>query len=114
MPDREATAQQLADALPRASAANQERLLRILGEMGGPKALETIAAVLQQGDEMLDDAATRVLGQWMSVDAAPVLMNLAKNPANEKYRVRAARLHSPRAAVRHERRAASRNVPAGV
>ncbi len=91
MPDREATAQRLAEALPRASAANKERLLRILGEMGGPKALETIAAVLEQGDGTLDDAATRVLGKWMNVDAAPVLMRLAKDPSHEKYQVRALR-----------------------
>ena len=42
-------------------------------------------------DEELQNAGSRVLGQWMNVDAAPVLLELAKNPSAEKYQVRALR-----------------------
>ncbi len=91
MPDREATAAQLAAAMPRASMAIKASLLRILGAMGGPKALETIAAAVKSGDAELQDVGTRVLGEWMTADAAPVLLDISKDPANDKYRVRALR-----------------------
>jgi HEAT repeat protein len=91
MPDREATAGELAAAMPSASTANKARLVRILGAMGGPKALEAIAAAVKSGDGELQDAGTRVLGQWMTIDAAPVLMEITKSSAPNKYRVRALR-----------------------
>jgi hypothetical protein len=66
-------------------------LLETIGSVGGKKALETIAAAIKSGDAQLQDAGTRVLGQWMTADAAPVLLDLAKDPAVEKYQVRALR-----------------------
>ena len=59
--------------------------------MGGPKALETIAAAVKGSDEQLQDTGSRVLGEWMSVDAAPVLLDLAKTASSDKYQVRALR-----------------------
>ena len=59
--------------------------------MGGPKALDTIAAAIKSHDDSLQDAGTRVLGAWMSVDAAPVLLDLAKGSAGDKYQSRAMR-----------------------
>ncbi|MCI0332262.1 MAG: HEAT repeat domain-containing protein [Planctomycetes bacterium] len=93
MPDREATAAELAAAMPRASTATKKAsLLKILGAMGGPKALETIAAAVKGGDEKLQDAGTRVLGEWMTADAAPVLLTIAKDSSSEnKYQIRALR-----------------------
>ncbi len=91
MPDRETTAAELAAAMPRASTATKASLLRILGAMGGPKALETIAAAVKSGDAELQDVGTRVLGEWMTVDAAPVLLGISKSSSSDKYRVRALR-----------------------
>jgi HEAT repeat protein len=91
MPDREATAAALAAAIPDASTATKSRLVRILGAMGGSTALEAIAATAKDGDEQMYDVASRVLGEWMTVDAAPALLRLAKDPANKKYQVRALR-----------------------
>jgi len=91
MPDREAAAAELAAAMPRASTATKATLLKILGAMGGQKALETIADTVKGGDAALQDAGTRVLGEWMTADAAPVLLGLATDPANKKYQVRALR-----------------------
>ena len=39
----------------------------------------------------LQDAGSRLLGEWMTVDAAPVLLDLAKTAAEEKYEIRAIR-----------------------
>ncbi|MEX0612763.1 MAG: hypothetical protein WD738_14595 [Pirellulales bacterium] len=89
MPDREATAAELAAAMPRARAATKTRLLRILGAMGGPKALETVAEAAKSGDAELQDAGTRVLGEWMTADAAKPLYEIASS--DHKYKTRALR-----------------------
>jgi HEAT repeat protein len=91
MPDREACAGELAAAMPKATVATQAKLLEVLGTMGGPKALATIHATMKQNDDQIQDAGSRVLGEWMGVDAAPVLADLAKNAPGDKYRVRAVR-----------------------
>ena len=91
MPDREACAAELASAMQRASVPTKTKLLAILGAMGGPKALQTIAATMKGSDDELQDAGSRVLGEWMSVDAGPVLLDLAKTASGDKYQVRAMR-----------------------
>jgi HEAT repeat protein len=89
MPNREATAAQLAAAMPQASTETKARLLRILGAMGGPKALETIAASAKGSDAQLQDVGTRVLGEWMTADAAPQLYAIASS--DHRYKTRALR-----------------------
>jgi HEAT repeat protein len=91
MPDRESTAAELAAAMSQASTKTKVSLIKILGAMGGPKALEAIAVSIQSGDEDLQDAGTKTLGQWMTVDAAPALLKISKSSAPDKYRVRALR-----------------------
>jgi HEAT repeat protein len=91
MPDREACAAELTAAMSQAPASAKRALLEILGAMGGPKALETIAAAMKGSDEQLQDAGSRVLGEWMKVDAAPVLLDLSKTASSDKYRIRALR-----------------------
>jgi HEAT repeat protein len=91
MPDREACAAELTAAMPRASVATRSILLEILGEMGGAKALATIAAAVKGSDPELQDTGSRVLGEWMTVDAGPVLLDLAKTAPSDKYQVRALR-----------------------
>src|SRR5690606_26337990 len=91
MPDREACASQLAEAMEQASLPTRVNLLKILGAMGGPKALETIAVQMKGGDDQLQDAGSRLLGAWMTADAAPVLLEQANSDSNEKYQIRALR-----------------------
>lgn len=91
MPDREACAAELATAMPKAPAKLKAIVLEILGAMGGTKALATIDATMKGADPTLQDTGSRVLGEWMTLDAAPVLLDLAKNAANEKHQVRALR-----------------------
>ncbi|HEX2477450.1 MAG TPA: HEAT repeat domain-containing protein [Lacipirellulaceae bacterium] len=89
MPDREATAADLTRAMDGASVATKGRLLRILGAMGGPKALATIAAAAQSDDAQLQDSGTRVLGEWMTADAAEPLYRIASS--DHRYKTRALR-----------------------
>lgn len=91
MPDREACAEVLTTALDRSPAATKGALLEILGEVGGTKALKTVGAAAKSNDAVLQDVGSRLLGKWNSVDAAPVLLDLAKTASGDKYQIRALR-----------------------
>jgi HEAT repeat protein len=91
MPDREACASQLAIALNRGPSATKSTLLEILSDVGGTKALNTLGTAANSKDPILQDTASRLLGKWNSVDAAPILLDLAKTGPVNKYRVRALR-----------------------
>ncbi len=88
MPDRDACAARIAAAVtpagPRAGV-----LVETLADVGGPQALAAVAAAAKSGDQSLADAATRVLGKWMTADAAPVILDLATTDAAGAYRGRA-------------------------
>lgn len=90
MPDREACAAELAAALDRAPLATKLVLLDIVAQVGGTKALQTVAAAARSPEPQLQDVASQLLGKWMTPDVAPVLLELAKNgPVN--FQVRALR-----------------------
>ena len=92
MPQREECAEQLAKAVERSPVETKIALLQILGAMGGGKALQTVGAAAQSSEPPLQDTGTRLLGEWMTVDAAPVLLELAKaDPGENKYQGRALR-----------------------
>lgn len=91
MPDREACAAELASSLASASTATTTTLLEILSEVGGETALKTLHAAAISSDPQQQDDASRLLGKWNSVDAAPSLLYLAANAPADKYKVRALR-----------------------
>jgi HEAT repeat protein len=91
MPDREACATELSAAYNKAKSVDTKiTLLEIIGAVGGTKALATVEAAGKSDDPKLQDASTKVLGEWTTPDAAPVLLTLAKLPS-QKYQVRALR-----------------------
>jgi HEAT repeat protein len=92
MPDQAACATQLSTALSKADLPVKLILLEILGSMGGPDALEVVGDVANQSNKELQDASTRLLGDWMSVDAGAILMNVAKQ-SRHPYRIRALRAY---------------------
>ena len=91
MPDREACAAKLAAAFERASGEAKVLLLDIIGEVGGTKAVETMAVAGRSGEASLEDAATRLLGKWMTADAAPVLLEIATVEPASRFKTRALR-----------------------
>lgn len=91
MGDREACAGTLAIYMVGASATHQVYLLELLGKVSGQTALEAMVASAKYGDPALKDAATRVLGDWINADAAPALLDIAKNDEDSKYQIRALR-----------------------
>jgi hypothetical protein len=91
MPQREECASQLTAAMAQASAPTRLSLLEILGAMGGTKALETMVAAVKGSDAELQETGSKLLGEWMTIDAAPPLLDLAKTAPGDKYRGRALR-----------------------
>ncbi len=91
--DREAAAAELAAALATADGSVKARILETLGVVGGATALKTVATAARSTDEGLRDAAFRVLGQWKSVDAAPVLLELHNAVSDGRLKVRAIRAY---------------------
>lgn len=89
MPDREACSELLLSAMSPASMPVKLRLLEVVGTVGGAKALAAVGAAAKSSDAQMQDAATRLLGDWTTPDAAPVLLELAK--ADGKYQNRALR-----------------------
>ena len=91
MADREACAKELSAAVDRVkSVPVKGTLLQILGAMGGTNALQAVGKAAKSNDAQLQDISSRLLGEWMTEDAAPVLLELAKLPSNP-YQVRALR-----------------------
>lgn len=88
MGDRDGCAATIAEAVG-AAGPRTAVLLETLADVGGGKALATVAAAAASGDAALQDAATRVLGKWMTADAAPVLLELATTDKAGPYRGRA-------------------------
>ena len=91
MSDRDACAAKLAGSLGNASVVNQVFLLELLGKVSGQKALETVVANVKSSDPAIKDAAARVLGGWLSAEAAPALLEIVKSDPDAKYQIRALR-----------------------
>jgi HEAT repeat protein len=91
MPDPEACAEKLVAAMSQAPVPAKCRFLEVLTAVGGAKALAAVGAAARDARAEIQDTASRLLGEWMNVDAAPVLLDLAKTAADEKYKVRALR-----------------------
>jgi len=90
-PDREACAERISQAMSSGPTDVRIFLLEQLAVVGGTRSLATIVAAARSEDDAIRDAATRVLGEWMSADAAPELLDLAKTLTNKKYKIRALR-----------------------
>lgn len=91
MPAPDATAAGLQAAMAQAPLAARIKLLETLTAVGGDKALEIVAGAARDTTPEIQDAGSRLLGEWMSVDAGPVLLDLARTTAEERYKIRALR-----------------------
>jgi len=89
MADREGCVTLLALAIEKSPAEMKVMLLDTIGAVGGTKALATMATAAKSGEEVLEDAATRLLGKWMTADAAPILLDLATAEPGGKFKTRA-------------------------
>ncbi len=91
MSDREAPSQALAERLGQADPEVKAALLRILGRVGGAKALETVRASIKDPNDSVRDIAVRILSDWPDAAAAADLAALAKSSDHPKSKVLALR-----------------------
>ncbi len=77
-------------AMQRVDEPAQVKILEILAAIGGEKALTVIGKAAISESKLLQDSATQLLGAWMTVDAGPVLLELAARPGYA-FRVRSLR-----------------------
>ncbi len=77
--DKEACTRKLVEALSKAGPAVKPALLRTLRVAGGPDAVKAVRRAVDDADKEVHATAVRVLSEWTSTDAAPVLLELAKN-----------------------------------
>ena len=80
--DTESCTKKLAGALTKAGPAQKIVLLRVLGGIGGPNALEAVRKAVDDRRAEVHVAAIRALGTWKTADAAPHLLALAKAADN--------------------------------
>jgi len=91
MPDRDACAALILSEIEESPESVESDLMGLLGYVGGERALAGVATAARSEDESSQDAATRVLGEWLTADAAPVLLDLAKTLESGRFRIRALR-----------------------
>ena len=88
---QEACAGKLAGAMTGESTATRIFLLDQLASVGGPTALTMVVSAAKSDNDAARDAGTRLLGKWLTADAAPAMLDLAKTLPAGKYQVRALR-----------------------
>lgn len=77
--------------LPRADTSARCSLLRVLGRIGGGRALEAVRSAVKARSPEVQDAAVRVLADWPDPSASAELLSIAKTAAKVTHRVLALR-----------------------
>jgi len=89
--DREAAVELFATEIKTANINTSRLYLDCLFQLGGEKAAAAIAAVAVKTDDALTDVATQLLGQWITPEVAPYLIEIAEKHPSERYRSRTLR-----------------------
>ena len=89
--DPEKRADNILEAYMNAGPQGRASLLRVLGRIGGSKALATVAGETQSKDPDIRDAAIRALADWPTIDAYDRLLAIAKSKEQLNLRVLALR-----------------------
>lgn len=90
LPQEEA-ASAIASVMQESSTAQKAELLNYLSLLGGQRALQVVSNAARSDDDALVDAATRVLGEWLTADVASTLSELVRDLDSPKYRRRVLR-----------------------
>jgi len=77
-------AQQVIERMAKAAPEQKIALLHVLTAVGGPSALQAVRGAIDDPNAGVHATAIRALGKWQTADAAPVLLDLAKNSADAK------------------------------
>ena len=75
----------------KSNGGNKKNLIKILGKLGGAKALQTVKAEIKNKDEEIRDAAIRALINWPNEEAIEEILNVAQNSKDIRYNALALR-----------------------
>lgn len=89
--DRTSCADALLSGLAKAQGEPKLALLRVLGTVGGPKALAAIRAAAHESDVTVRETAIRVLCDWPTAEVLPDLEQIAKSSEDQKFKILARR-----------------------
>jgi len=89
--DPDACATQVAARMPKADADTQVALVKVLGSVGGPKALEAVKGAVGSKNDDVHTNAIRTLAGWKTPDVLPVLEQVAKAATSDRDRTLALR-----------------------
>lgn len=89
--EKDAAAAAVAGGLAKADADVKVRLLTVLGQTGGPKALEAVRGQVGAADADVATSAVRVLAAWPDAAPADDLLNVIKTTRNNTQKVLAFR-----------------------
>ena len=89
--DEEKRADAILAALPRAEGPARGALLRVLGKLGGKKALDAVRGGLKEGNAEVKEAAVRALADWPDASVAADLLDVAKSAEGLPHHVLALR-----------------------
>ncbi|MBN1421452.1 MAG: HEAT repeat domain-containing protein [Planctomycetes bacterium] len=90
MPDRDACADELIQAMGQAPADGKPLILEVFSAVGGAKALASASAFVTDANPKIAETAAQVLGDWKTEDGAKALLALFKEAANPDVGIRAA------------------------
>ncbi|MCY2995578.1 MAG: HEAT repeat domain-containing protein [Planctomycetota bacterium] len=85
--DKDACATTLVNALAKARPTVKAALLRTLQAVGGAGALKAVRGAVDDADKDVHAVAIRVISEWKSAEAAPVLLELAKHSDQQVDRI---------------------------
>ena len=80
--DAQSYAERLTGLLARANPEQKNALLRVLGAIGGSKALEAVRTAVKDSNPQVHAGAIRVLCGWRTADAAPDLLALVRTSSD--------------------------------
>jgi len=90
--DKAACTDKLLDALKSTTAAPAKcSILRVLGTLGSPKALDAVQSAIASTDPAVNDAAVRALADWPDAPAFPALFDVFRKTKNDTQRILALR-----------------------
>jgi HEAT repeat protein len=81
------SAEKVAAVLPQAQGAQKSTLLRVLGGIGGARALQAVRSVVGDPNPDVHADAIRTLGEWRTPDVADVLLELARTSQRQTDKV---------------------------
>jgi HEAT repeat protein len=91
IPDKTTCANKLLPYIPTSAVSAKCALLRVLGVLGTPNALDAVRAAVASQQPAVRDTGIRVLAEWPDAPALPTLLDILRTSEDESHRFLALR-----------------------